>query len=592
MSFGTETGLPDESNAHTRVPLPYGNPDSHETPGTITNVPARHATEQALSDIWSDLLEPERISITDNFFDLGGHSLLAGQMMGRIARTFGVSLPIKTIFEAPTVETLARRIDAALAARVPTPSPDSPMLEVPRFGEGGPVLPSLTQEQMMQAERALPGLPQFNLPFALRLQGPLDLAALKKALVQVVRRHEALRTAFDWEGEAVLAQVAAPETIGPMLEVFDMDAGSEERVKRLTLKRARLFAEQEAWAPIDPAHAPLARARLLRLSSDDHLLLLTFHHGVADGWSIGLLFGEISSAYSALRGRRSLAPALAPAVARPFSDFARWQRQWCTTGEAAAQLAYWRENLRDVAPIFAKAGAHPGPRPGTPTAHEPVQLQNGLIAQLTRFSAGQNGTLFIALLTGLKALLLKQTGRKDLCIATAMANRTGADMERVIGPFENTVIIRTQFEPELSFTEAFARVRESVLEAHARQELPFNILAARLAEEDGIDPASLIQVYFTLQNPLRQPLKLPDITVRSFGNVHREGQPVLPIDQTWLSLMLKERPSGVTGSCAYKSALFAGQTITQWMEGYAAILSSGVAHPDLPLARLLARKAA
>jgi amino acid adenylation domain-containing protein len=581
-------------NAHgkvDRVALQAPSQPAHKESdaAAITNVPARHATEQALSDIWSDLLKLQHISTADNFFNLGGHSLLAGQMMGRIARTFGVSLPIKTIFEAPTVATLAMRIDEALAARLPAPSLDIPMLEVPRFGEGGPVLPSFSQEQMMQAERALPGLPQFNLPFALRLQGPLDLAALKKALVQVVRRHEALRTAFDWEGDAVVARVAAPETTGPVLEVVDMDEGSDERVKRLNLKRAKLFAEQEAWAPIDPAHAPLARARLLRLSSDDHLLLLTFHHGVADGWSIGLLFDEISSAYCSLRGRRSSAPAVA---ARPFSDFVRWQRQWCRTGEAAAQLAYWRENLRDIAPIFVGAGTHTSPRPGTPTAHQPVQLQNGLIAQLTRFSAGQNGTLFIALLTGLKALLLKQTGRKDLCVATAMANRTGADMERVVGPFENTVIIRTQLEPELSFAEAFARVRESVLDAHAWQELPFNILAARLAEEDGIDPASLIQVYFTLQNPLRQPLKLPDITVRSFGNVHREGQPVLPIDQTWLSLMLKERPSGVTGSCAYKGELFAEQTMTQWMEGYAAILSRGVAHPDMPLARLLARKAA
>jgi hypothetical protein len=336
----------------------------------------------------------------------------------------------------------------------------------------------------------------------------------------------------------------------------------------------------------------LLRARLLRLSSEDHLLLLTFHHAVADGWSIGLLFDEISKAYSSLRGRRSLPPGFAPAVARPFSDFSRWQRQWCATGEAAAQLAFWRKNLQQPSPIFGPGGGHPGPRLGTPTAHVPLQLQAGLIAQLTRFSAGQNGTLFIALLTGLKALLLKQTGRTDLCVATAMANRTRADMERVVGPFENTVIIRTRLEGELSFTEAFARVRESVLEAHARQDLPFDVLAARLAEQDGIDPLSLIQVYFTMQNPLRQPFKLPDVAVRSFGDVHREGQPVLPIDQTWLSLMLKERPSGISGSCAYKSALFAGQTMAQWMADYAAILASGVARPGMRLSRLFGRKAA
>jgi amino acid adenylation domain-containing protein len=542
-------------------------------------VPVRHATEQVLSGIWSDLLKLERMGATDNFFDLGGHSLLAGQMMGRVARAFGVSLPIKAIFEAPTVEQLAQRIDEALATRSPAPS-----LEIPPPAGGGPRLPSFTQDQMMRAERALPGLPQFNLPFALRLQGPLDVAALKKAMDAVVRRHEALRTAFDWEGEPVVARIAAPDSVGSLLDVVDMDASADERVRRLNLKRAKLFAEQEAWAPIDPARAPLLRARLLRLSPEDHVLLLTFHHVVADGWSIGLLFDEISKAYSAPRGRRSPPPAFVPALAaRPFSDFARWQRQWCATSEAAAQLAYWRDNLRKPTPIFGDAGTCNRPRLGTPTAHEPVHLQNGLFSQLARFSAGQNGTLFMGLLTGLKALLLLRTGRTDLCIATAMANRTRTDMDRVIGPFENTVIIRTHLEPELSFVEAFARVRRGVLDAHARQDLPFNILAERLAEDDGIDPASLIQVYFTLQNPLRRPLKLPEVTVKSFGDVHREGQPVLPIDQTWLSLMLKERPSGISGSCAYKSEFFAERTVTEWMEGYVAILSCAAAHPDMPL---------
>jgi len=559
-------------------------PAKEHAAAAMANAPARHPTEQALSGIWRELLERPHVGATDNFFDLGGHSLLAGRMMGRIARAFGLSLPIKAIFEAPTVARLARRIDAALAARLPAPLPDAPTL-----GDGGPVLPSLTQQQMMQAERALPGLPQFNLPFALRLQGPLDIPALRKALTAVVRKHEALRMSFDWDGDAAIARIAPPERIGRLLDVVDMDVGADERLGRLNLKRAKLVARQEAWAPIDPAHAPLLRARLLRLSPDDHLLLLTFHHGVADGWSIGLVFDEISKAYSSGRGRRTLAPALA---ARAFSDFSRWQRQWCETSEAATQFAYWRDNLRGAAPVFGAAGTDPGPRPGTPTAHEPVQLQSGLIAQLTRFSARQNGTLFVCLLTGLKALLLNQTGRTDLCIATAMANRGRADMERVVGPLENTVIIRTRLAPGLSFAEAFARVRESVLDAHARQDLPFDVLAARLAEQDGVDPASLIQVYFTLQNPLRQPLRLPDVTVRSFGDVHREGQPVLPIDQTWLSLMLKERPAGVTGSCAYKSGLIAAQTMTQWMQAYVAILSSAAVHPDMPLSRLLARNAA
>jgi non-ribosomal peptide synthetase component F len=172
-----------------------------------------------------------------------------------------------------------------------------------------------------------------------------------------------------------------------------------------------------------------------------------------------------------------------------------------------------------------------------------------------------------------------------------MANRAQPDTEGIVGPFENTVIVRSRITPDLSFTQALGRVRQSVLEAHARQELPFNILADRL-EQEGIDPASLLQVYFTLQNPLRQPLELPNVAVRSIGNVAREGQPVLPVDQTWLSLMLKERPTGITGSCNYKGELLDGAMVGVWMEDLIALLGAAMTQPNTPLDRLLARRAA
>jgi non-ribosomal peptide synthetase component F len=197
----------------------------------------------------------------------------------------------------------------------------------------------------------------------------------------------------------------------------------------------------------------------------------------------------------------------------------------------------------------------------------------------------------MCLLTGLKALLLARTGRSDIAVATAMANRAQPDTDRIVGPFENTVIVRTTITPDLSFAQALVRVRESVLDAHARQELPFNMLADHL-EREGIDPATLLQVYFTLQNPLRQPLDFPDIAVQSIGNVAREGQPVLPIDQTWLSLMLKERPTGITGSCNYKRELLDGGMVGAWMEDLVALLGTAVTQPNTPLGRLLARKAA
>lgn len=439
---------------------------------------------------------------------------------------------------------------------------------------------------MLHIERNLPGLPQFNLPFAFRLQGPLDAAALAKAIDDVVRRHESLRTAFAWNGDEPESRIAAPHRLGRIMTVETIGDGhshNNKRRKALELRKIDLLIEQEAHTPIDTTRAPLLRARLLRLHGDDHVLLLTLHHAVVDGWSIGVLFEELSSRYAALAGYPS-APLASPQPA--FSDVARWQRWWCGTDAARRQAEDWIENLRGADPLFDGESD-----PGASTGHHPVSLEHGLIARLTAFAGRHNCTLFMCLLTGLKAMLVARTGRTDVAIATAMANRAQPDTDRTVGPFENTVIVRTTITPDLSFALALMRVRKGVLEAHARQELPFNVLADRL-EHEGIDPASLLQVYFTLQNPLRKPLDLPDITTESIGNVAREGQPVLPIDQTWLSLMLKERPTGITGSCNYKPDLLEGRVVGKWMDDFVALLTAAIARPNAPLGRLLGRRAA
>jgi non-ribosomal peptide synthetase component F len=192
----------------------------------------------------------------------------------------------------------------------------------------------------------------------------------------------------------------------------------------------------------------------------------------------------------------------------------------------------------------------------------------------------------MTLLAGFKVMLLARNGRGDICIATVMANRSQQWTERVIGPFENTTLIRTRLDPDLSFKQALTRVRESVLEAYARQDIPFEIVAARLAEQDGVDAASLTQVFFVLQNAIRRPLELRDLDVRSFGNA-RFGQPVLPIDRTWLTLMLKEGPSGIAGSCAYKDELFGTGTLHQWMADYQAILANAATDPQTSIGRLI-----
>ena len=544
-------------------------------------VAPRDTTEEALAKIWRDLLAVEQIGAFDNFFELGGHSLLAGRALARAAKVFGVSLPLRAIFQAPTVAALARRINEARETQS-----NEPTLKIARGQRDGPQPVSITQEQMLRIEREFPALPQFNLPFAYRLRGPLNFPALKRSLAEVVRRHDALRMRFTYEDESPVALIAPASETKLSLVVEDLVGRTpcgNGRAKALLLRKAQLEAEQEAWTPIGMSSAPLFRMRLLRLGADDHVLLLILHHIIVDGWSVGVLMEEISKLYASSAAGR---PAQLPKPTHQFSDFARWQRRWSGSGAATQQFAYWKCHLRDASPVFPTTPDLTNALLCSPVAHEPIRVPKDLVACLRSLSHRQGVTLFMTLLAGFKTLLMAQSGRNDVCVATAMANRSQLSTERMIGPLVNTALIRTRIDPDLSFQEALSRVRDSVLEAYARQELPFDILATRLAEEDGLDPASLIQVSLVLQNALR-PLKLPDVTVRSFA--YPDGQRVLPIDRTWLSVILKETPSGITGACNYKDDLFEPKTVRHWVANYRAILAKAAANPEMALGRLLDR---
>jgi non-ribosomal peptide synthetase component F len=289
---------------------------------------------------------------------------------------------------------------------------------------------------------------------------------------------------------------------------------------------------------------------------------------------------EISETYAALTSGRQ--PRL-PEPGLQFSEFAHWQRLWCANDAATAQLSFWKQHLQGASPLFKTNDDTEGRLLASPVVHQPVHVPSDLVTRLNALSQSRGCTLFMALLTGFKSLLLARTGRQDICVATAMANRSQLKTERVVGPLMNITLIRTRLHADLSFQEALGRVRDGVLEAYARQEFPFDVLTARLVEDGGLDPISLIQAFFVLQNA-SQPLKLPNVTVRSFA--YPDGQRALPIDRTWLSVMLKECPSGIVGSCSFKGDLFKPGAIARWVNEYTAILTRATANPELPLGRL------
>jgi amino acid adenylation domain-containing protein len=547
----------------------------------------RDGTERVLLAIWAEVLEVKNFGVFDNFFDLGGHSLLAGQVLARVASAFGESLPIAALFEAPTIDAFARRVGEARE----TP-PREPTLDMARVETAGPQPVSSVQEHVLRLEREMPGLPQFNLPFAYRLQGPLNIDALARSLAEVVRRHEALRTSFAFVDDGPVALVAPAAEIDTPLAVEDLAAGmpaGDARAVALLLRKAELRAEQHAWTPFDLTRAPLFRVHLLRLSADDHVLVLILHHVIVDGWSIGLFMDEVSALYAACaagEGARAPSP---PEPGLQFSDFVRWQQRWAASESAARLLARWKDNLQDASPLFPPNGRQAGSPLGCRTVEDAMDLPRDLIGRTNALSRDRGVTPFMTLLTVFKTLLWARTGRRDICVGTIMANRAQLNMERVIGPLENTTVVRTRVDPDLSFEDALARVGAAVLETHAGQQLPFDLLAARLAEDEGLDPVSLVQAFFVMRNAVRRPFEFPELMVQPFGDTERQGRPILSIDRTWLTIILKETPAGIAGSCSYKPDLFALDTRQRWAEDFSSILARAVANPEASLGRLAER---
>jgi hypothetical protein len=455
---------------------------------------------------------------------------------------------------------------------------------VARVGEEESRPVSIVQERILSIERELPGLPQFNLPFAYRLRGPLNTSALEVSLVAIARRHESLRTGFVWRNEFPAALVTPADNIKSCLTFKDLAVRSSTgnlEVKRLLVRMAELEAEQECLKPIDVTHGPLFRARLFRLGLDDHVLLLVVHDVSIDGWSMKVFVEELSELYAAsVTGRQ----AHFPKPVFQFSDFAHYQRQWSTSRAADRQFAYWKECLQNASPLFGDVGV--ANEVTARVTQKRFHISKDLLARLADLSRSRGATLFMTLLAGFKTLLLLRTGHNDICVSTMMANRSHVSTQRVIGPLANTTLIRTRIDADLTFYETVNRVRRAVLDAYARQELPFDIVAARLAEEGNVDLLSLVRCHFVLQVAFRRPIKLRDVVIQPFG--YREGQSmVMPITRTWLRVALKERPSGIIGTCQYKADLFELKPAQRWVDDYKAILNKAAANPNESLGSLL-----
>ncbi len=531
-------------------------------------VAPRTPTEELLADIWAQVLNAERIGVYDNFFDRGGHSLIATQLVSRVRETFQVELPLRVLFTTPSVAGLAQNIEALQRQKQHLTAP--PIERISRDTE--PPL-SMAQQRLWFSNQLEPDSPIYNLATAVRLEGKLNVAAFRKSLNEVIRRHEALRTTFaEVNGQPV--QIVTPALTLSLPEVDLRSLPCAEREAEVS----RLVAE-EAQRPFDLTHGPLLRAGLLQLDADDHVVLFTVHHAVSDGWSTGVLTREISTLYESFSHGRS---SPLPELVLQYADFAVWQRNWLQ-GEALNSLRdYWLDQLAGASPLLALPTDRP--RPAVQSyrgALYPFMLPIDLIRELRTISRLEGVTLFMTMLAGLQAVLYYLTAQDDVVVGTDVAGRNRAETEPLIGFFINQLALRTDLSGNPSLRQLLGRVREVALGAYAHQDLPFEKLVEALNPERNLSYSPLFQVKLVFQNAvdLSQTLQLPGLSVKSLGGETKKAK----FD---LLLTLTETANGVHGSMEYSTDLFNASTIERILSHFQTTLQNIATDPDLSLSDL------
>lgn len=518
-------------------------------------------TAELLTGIWGEVLDVEHVNAQDNFFDLSGHSLLATRVVSRIREAFNLELPLRRLFEYPTVLELAAHIDDQLRSDQATTLP--PIKPQPH-DHTRPL--SFAQQRIWYWEQLEPGTATYNLCSALRLEGDLDLAVFERSLNEVVRRHETLRTSFTAIDGAPVQVVAPKKTF----RVSFTDLSSMPAMERET--EARRLAGVEALRPFTLAKSPLLRVSLLRLSQQEHIAIVSMHHIISDGWSIHLLIEEVTGLYEAYRSGK---PSPAPDLPVQYGDFAHWQTDLLQPGSAVleSQLAYWKEQLHDVAELKLPLD-RPRPAVYDPRgALMPLQYSAELTQALKKLSRREDVTLFMTLLSALSVLLHSHSGQEDIVVGAPIANRTRVEIEKLIGFFVNMLVLRTDLSGDPTFRELLQRTREVMIGAYAHQDVPFAKLVGELNVKRDASRNPLFQVAYIFDNTSAQTPELAGLKLSQFNFEVSTA----PFD---LSLFLTETPDGLIGSVMYNTALFEEQTIRRMFDHHETLLERVVADPN------------
>lgn len=536
----------------------------------LSDVPAgavagRTPVEEILLGIWIQVIGLKQIGIHDNFFEIGGHSLLAAQVVGRAREALDLDLPVRSLFEAPTVAGLSATVEAAIKAGSKTETP--PIRRVERDGR----LPlSFAQERLWFVEQLNPGTPTYNIVLGLSLTGRLSVAGMEQAVSEIIRRNEILRTRFPAKDGRPTQTIAAAGTFGvDIVDLTGVEEAAWEESKRLATEHAR--------RPFNLASEALLRLRMVRTSKQEHGMLCAMHHIISDGWSIELLTAQMSDLYRVFSAGEASKAAEPPVQ---YADFAYWQRNWLEGEVLESILAYWKRKLdgaprRLELPVERPPDADRSFKAGKLT----FQFSRALTEGARALSRQEGATFFMTLLTAFQVLLHHYTGQDDIVVGSVIANRDRPGTEDLLGLFANILVLRTDMSDHLSFRELMKRVRVTCLEAYAHQDLPLEKLVEVIQPERDSSPHPLFQVWFQLDNVPKETAELPGLTLSTFEI--SSGRAMFD-----LSLVLTERPDELAGSIEYDTDLFDVDTIAGMFGHYRAVLEEVVANPDIDISTI------
>jgi amino acid adenylation domain-containing protein len=536
----------------------------------VAFVAPRTPTETALAKIWCDLLGLKQAGIHENFFALGGHSLLAVRMVFRIRDSLNAEVPVRMVASSPTIAELGETVDDLLkqetAASVNRP------VRLPRTGAfaSGKFPVSFNQQQLWFLNQLEPDSSAYNMPLIFRLQGRLDREALEWSLNHLIARHEVLRTIFGTENGAPL------QTVVPKLaiELRSVNLAVLPETDRET--ESRRLMREEASRPFDLSRSPLMRARLLCLDEESHVLLLTIHHIVFDGWSVDLLLRELTASYAARCA--GILPDL-PDLPIQYADFAVWQRNWLRNEVLAEQMAFWKRQLSGAVPGLELPTDHPRPSVQKYSgAQEMILLPKELADRLKKLTQQEEATLFMTFLTAFNVLLHRQAAQEDIIVGSPAINRSHAETEKLIGFFVNILVLRTDLSGNPTFRELLQRVRKVCMEAHRHQDMPFEKLVEELQPERRLDRNPLFQVMLNFLDLPEPDYDLPELKVELLAE--REVQSKFD-----LTLYITPASQAIRLNLVYNADLFAPERIVEMLEQFKQLLEQVVDQPDEKIGR-------